>query len=104
MTNEDYNGWTNRETWALVLHINNDQGLQEWALELTELLVAEHGPTAFNRIGERIVDGFEDLLAEAVEEGSEQARWAFTVMSDVGSFWRIDWAAVGESFIEAVGE
>ena len=102
MEHEDYNGWRNRETWALVLHINNDQGLQAWALELTELLVAEHGPTAFNRIGERIVDGFEEILAEAAEEGSEQARWAFTVLSDVGSFWRIDWAEVGESFIEAI--
>lgn len=27
--NESYNGWTNRETWALMLHINNDQGLHE---------------------------------------------------------------------------
>jgi hypothetical protein len=105
MTDETYNGWPNRETWALVLHINNDPSLHEWALELTELLVTAHGPTAFNRIGERIVDGFEDILAEAVEVGgSEQARWAFTVLGDVGSFWRIDWAAVGESFVEAVGE
>jgi hypothetical protein len=102
MEHEDYNGWRNRETWACVLHINNDQGLQEWALELTEQLVAEHGTTAFNRIGERIVDGFEEILAEAVEEGSEQARWAFTVLGDVGSFWRIDWAEVGESFLEAI--
>src|SRR5690242_7741005 len=26
---ERYNGWTNRETWAVALHINNDQGWQE---------------------------------------------------------------------------
>jgi hypothetical protein len=103
MTDETYNGWSNRETWALVLHINNDQSLQEWALELTEQLIGYHGPKA-PLIGERIVDGFEDTLAEAAEEGSEQARWAFTVMGDVGSFWRIDPVEVGESFIEAVGE
>jgi hypothetical protein len=29
MTDETYEGWTNRETWAVALHINNDQGWQE---------------------------------------------------------------------------
>lgn len=26
---ETYEGWSNRETWAVALHINNDQGWQE---------------------------------------------------------------------------
>jgi len=30
---EEYNGWTNRETWATALHIDNDQSLQEEASE-----------------------------------------------------------------------
>ena len=97
---EEYNGWPNRETWALVLHINNDEGLQDWAHDLTAELVAEYGTTAFNRVGERIVDGFQDLLGEMM--GEEMFEFAIMVMSDVGSFWRIDWAAVGESFIEAI--
>ena len=28
-TVEPYNGWSNRETWAVALYINNDQGWQE---------------------------------------------------------------------------
>ena len=31
---EEYNGWTNRETWATALHINNDQGLYEAVQEI----------------------------------------------------------------------
>lgn len=34
MTTDEYQGWTNRETWAAALWINNDQGLQEEAMEL----------------------------------------------------------------------
>lgn len=104
MTDETYNGWTNRETWALVLHINNDQGLQEWALELTEQLVDYHGPVAA-LIGERIVDGFEELVHEMLLNGSPvAAENALMILRDVGSFWRMDPIEIGESFIEAVSE
>lgn len=30
MTTEKYNGWTNYETWAVNLHIGNDQGSYEY--------------------------------------------------------------------------
>lgn len=102
MEHEDYNGWRNRETWACVLHINNDQSIQEWALGLTEQLIGYHSAARTTLIGERIVDTFQEMVEEAVEEGSEQARWAVMVLRDVGSFWRIDPVEVGESFVEAV--
>ena len=84
------------------LHINNDEGLQAWALNLTEELVEEYGPTSFNRIGDRIVDGFEDIVGEMLSE--ETFEFAIMVMSDVGSFWRIDPVEIGEAFIDAVSE
>lgn len=33
MSNDTHEGWTNRETWALVLHIDNDQAWLEEVLE-----------------------------------------------------------------------
>lgn len=30
---QEYNGWTNKPTWAVALWINNDQGLQETVFE-----------------------------------------------------------------------
>lgn len=27
MTDDTYNGWTNRETWALALHVDNEEWL-----------------------------------------------------------------------------
>lgn len=29
---DEYNGWTNRETWAVALHLNNTEWLQADAL------------------------------------------------------------------------
>ena len=100
---EEYNGWPNRETWALVLHINNVRGLQDWAHDLTAELVAEYGTTAFNRVGERIVDGLEEIVHDGLLNGSPvEAEHGLMILRDVGSFWRIDWAEVGESMIEAI--
>lgn len=33
MTDTEYNGWKNYETWNVVLWINNDEGLYNWAKE-----------------------------------------------------------------------
>ena len=39
-----YNGWTNRETWAVALHVNNDEGWQESVLgELRDAVRAHEG-------------------------------------------------------------
>jgi len=33
MSNEQYNGWTNRETWLTNLWLTNDQGTYEYVVE-----------------------------------------------------------------------
>lgn len=37
MTDEQYNGWTNYETWLMALNIDNDEGLQRAVLEFVTL-------------------------------------------------------------------
>ena len=34
MSEEEYNGWTNYETWLLALNVDNDQGLYEMTRDL----------------------------------------------------------------------
>ena len=36
VNDEQYNGWTNYETWLMALNINNDQCMQESVLEFAE--------------------------------------------------------------------
>lgn len=89
---EQYNGWTNRETWATALHLNNDRGLyetvQNWASNNWE----DDKDEAVNTVAESI----EDFVAELLEtdwDGVKSMRY------DIGSLWRVNWREIAQSFI-----
>lgn len=44
MTKHEYNGWTNYETWAWKLWMDNDQGTQEYWHEITGQII-QQSPT-----------------------------------------------------------
>lgn len=108
-TDETYNGWPNRETWAFNLHWQNDQGFYLWVLEAAgqyltdtygsdwtdmpadEMRAAEYG------VGEYVVHMITEELAEMSPELWEMMR------EDVGSFWRVSVADVGRTVVESLG-
>lgn len=91
MTDETYNGWKNRETWAASLHISNDEGLMSMATERLEGI----DPTSF-RLGEALSDWYDETVEEyAMVEGIRM------MARDVGSAWRVDWQRVAEGLVEA---
>jgi hypothetical protein len=89
---EEYNGWTNRETWATVLHLNNEQGLYEtvrdWAVSNWE----EDESEAVTVLSESI----EDFVTELVESDWDGVKF---MRSDIGSLYRVNWREIAESFI-----
>jgi hypothetical protein len=89
---EEYNGWSNRETWATSLHLNNDQGLYEtvrdWAVSNWE----EDESEAVTILAESIEDFVTELL-ETDWDGVKSMRY------DIGSLWRVNWREISESFI-----
>lgn len=91
---EEYNGWTNRETWATALHLNNDQGLYEtvrdWASSNWEEQESE--TEAVTVLAESIEDFVEELL-ETDWDGVKYMRY------DIGSLYRVNWREIAESFI-----
>lgn len=107
MSDETYNGWANYETWALALHLNNDEGLQDAAYEVAARAVEGEGVAsgyAAELAGREIVEwirevpetfGYVDMHGAAT-----LPKWYVSLLADVGSFWRVDVQEIGEAFLE----
>ena len=89
----DYNGWTNKPTWAVALWINNDQGLQEMVIE-----AARNDKDDSYLLADWLQDQFADELNPIAEDASMYAdllNWALAY---------VDWKSLAEHFIEAAKE
>ena len=106
---DTYNGWSNMETWAIQLHLSNNEGDYRAMCERAEEIVAEVGVsewgTATNRMADYIKDWTEGVFDSVVnpEDGSptEEAR---LFVADVGSWWRADFYEIAEHWIDAALE
>lgn len=85
--NEEYNGWTNRETWATALHLNNDQDTYEHAKSMADEYTDDKSGLA---------DALEKYVTELLDadwDGVKPMRY------DIGSLWRVNWMEIADSFI-----
>lgn len=111
MSDDTYNGWANRETWALCLHLGNDQSTYEWAKveaqraidDYTESMI-EFGyevksPVPAARVGRHIIEQVTETLPDLMVPD------AYAMMrEDVGSVWRVDESEVGKWALELIAE
>lgn len=95
-TDETYNGWANRETWAFNLHWSNDQGFYAWVLDVARGYLEARPEASDYGLGEAVVSLVTEELAELSPELWEYLR------SDVGSFWRINTSEVGRCVRESL--
>ena len=101
---DKYNGWTNRETWAVSLHLGNDEGLYNWTNErIAEVCtdLGEGGETSAIYQAGRVADMLSDFLDELTdpEEGLVTCEQALTLLRDIGSLYRVDWYEIADSWI-----
>ena len=98
---DSYNGWTNRETWALALNINNDEGLYDMFTELVRGMHDEPDYAVEDAIQSRVESLLIRAEYEGVYGGAQPA--ALTAMAEeVGSLWRVDWVEIRESLEEGI--
>ena len=85
--NEEYNGWKNRETWAMNLWLTNDEYIcnelmPRWERE------SENKYDCGRRIEEWVEEESEDYF------GSTNHK---TFLREVGSMWRVEWGDIADS-------
>lgn len=101
---EEYNGWTNRETWAVMLHLDNDSILVQEYNELYDQVSDFENENDLIPDDKNLRYQYSDQLREWVsdiispyywkQQGMEMPNWAIGMNDDVGSVWRVDWDSI----------
>jgi hypothetical protein len=95
MNEQGYNGWTNRETWATALHIDNDEGLLAPILEVAQL-----HDNLTDLAGE-----IEAFISEVLDfDNVSTNRNAYLMLTDIGSLYRVNWREIAEGYLVKVEE
>lgn len=102
---EEYNGWSNRETWATMLHIDNDQALYEIARDYARGRLEENEgdlATALYYLGENLEGWIVDDLLTLENISGNQGLWL--MLTDIGSLYRVNWREIAENLLDQVKE
>ena len=98
MENDDekgYNGWTNYETWAVMLWMDNDEGSQRFFEDLARAHVGESGKDkAAYGLSQAIKD---EIMCGAPDLGASM--YADLLGSALDN---VDWREIAESLIEGL--
>ena len=102
----DYNGWTNRETWAVMLHLDNHRGLYHEYHELfKDCLDKYEAKQLVWKFSDHLREWVEDMLSPRfwrIELDGQMPEWAESMMTDVGSLWRVNWDEIARSITEDI--
>lgn len=115
MADDTFNGWTNRETWLIHLHITNDPGLYDEARDIARSAASDQD--AYMRTaagdgasdagkasaaGERLREWLENWLIEENDElgAIDQPRGGLVVDMIRQVMIRADWREIGRALLE----
>ena len=106
MEEKDYNGWSNRETWATALHIDNDQALLEIALDYAKHKIEDENKgdeEGYSFDLEATLEGWlvDDLLTLENISGNHPL---WLMLTDIGSLYRVNWRELADHYLDQARE
>ena len=97
---DEFNGWANRETWALWMHANNTESLYVMLVDFVNAYrAADLDAMTDPRLGEEVTDWLNANLDNYLSPAD-----AKMMRDEVGSWWRIDYAEIGAAAREMFEE
>lgn len=98
MSDETYNGYANRETWAFNLHWQNDQGLYGMVLEHAASVLGDDPESVSDaQLGQAVIEFAKELHEEIGDNDTLRM-----MREEVGSWWRVNEWEVGAAVRESV--
>jgi hypothetical protein len=91
---EEYNGWSNRETWATKLHLDNDQSLNEYAWEFARAYDQAY------ELGQVIKNWIEEDLLILENIAGNRGLWL--MLTDIGSLYRVNWREIAQAYLDEI--
>lgn len=88
MTDQTYNGWSNRETWTVNLWLTNDQYLNS---ELEKIALGTQGDYAN---GEALREFVQETLIDPMEFDSSKTMDGFITDMLQNAIARVDWTEI----------
>ena len=106
MMSEGYQGWSNQETWAMALHMANDQGLNEYSLGYAGAELENYPNDGDSENIEHLAETLRHWVEESIfsYENVKASRYVYAMLLDVGSLWKIDYREIAEHLIDRVKE
>jgi len=98
MEKKQYNGWTNYATWLVALHIDNDEALQNYALELVGQDDCEWGVATASSELKNWFEELVDEIANFIPNNALVSDLINATLSDV------NWQEIAKHYIETYKE
>lgn len=102
LENAGYNGWTNYETWAMALWIDNDEGSYNESRDIVRRAQATSPTDAYGTERTRAADALKEWAEGPYYDAAESI--SGTVFADLlGSAWeQVDWYEIASNYLEEV--